>query len=83
MSQSDVVRGAGNACSVPVMGAALGSLVQACPDLVHSAPCPSVHGGPLSEDRLSKRKRVQELRGEIAMLQAQSKLMGQWGHSVH
>ena len=83
MSQSDVVRGAGNACSVPVMGAALGSLVQACPDLVHSVPCPSVHGGPLSGDRLSKRKRVQDLRGEIALLQAQSKLMGQRGHSVH
>ena len=82
MSQSEVVRGAGNACSVPVMGAALASLLQACPDLVHCDSDPSVHGGQLSEDRLLKRKRVEELRTDIAILQAQCKLMGQLGHSV-
>ena len=76
MRQCDVVRGAGNACSVPVMGAVLGSLLQACPQLVHSHSDPSVHGGQLSEGRFRKRKRVAELRADIAMFQAQCKLMG-------
>ena len=93
MCQSDVVKGAGNACSVPVMGAALASLLQACPELVHSDSDPSVHlgqlsedrprmrkpsvhGGQLSEDRHRKRKRVEELRTDIAMFQAQCKLLG-------
>ena len=56
MSRSEVVRGAGNACSVPVMGAALASLLQACPELVHSDSNPSVHLGQLSEDRPRMRK---------------------------
>jgi len=77
MSQVDVVKGAGNACSVPVMGAVLACVLQACPGLMYSGPHPTVHGGPLSEHRLRKRQRMEALRTDIAILQAEAILVQQ------
>ena len=73
MTKVDVIRGAGNAFTVPVIGAVLAQLLPACPMSPHRIPSLAVHGGPLDEGRLQKRRRVEALRASIALLQAQSR----------
>ena len=66
MSQVDVVKGAGNSCSVPVMGAVLACVLQACPGLMYSQSIGSARGSawkccerisPFSKQRPSWRSR--------------------------